>query len=148
MNNPSLKIEELLKQIDNADIPDDVVHRYQLRRILLCSRYFDVTCERNEKKNRFSAYTAPLFAGTVLVVVFAVAGTSILDGSTVSEPKPTIDTSRFVSAEHLSAMTFVPAKTASYTTAAEYIDTSHPPIPLSDALRFVPVSPTLVYSVQ
>ncbi len=148
MNNTSLKIEELLKQVGDTDVPDDVMHRYRLRRSLLCSSYFDSTCERNEKKNRFIAYTAPLFAGTVLVVVFAVTGTSILDGSAVSDPKPTIDTSRFVSADHLSAITFVPAKTASYATAAEFIDTSYPPIPLSDSLRFVPMSPTVVYSVQ
>ncbi len=132
----------------SAEVPDDLVHRYRLRRSLLCSRYFEDTCERQEKRNRLLAYTAPLFAGTLLVVVFTVAGTTLLDGSDLSDPKPTIDTSRFVSADHLSSMTFVPASLPSVVNAAEFIDTSHPPIPLTDSLRFVPVNSRVVYSVQ
>ena len=148
MSDKPLKIEELLGKIDGDEIPDDVVHRYELRRTLLCSRYFNADCERDEKRNRFLAYTVPLFAGTMLVVVFAVAGTSILDISVSSEPHPTIDTSHLISADRLSEITFIAAKEPSRVNVAEFVDTQNPPVPLEDVLRFVPVSLSSALLVQ
>ncbi|MEK7615109.1 MAG: hypothetical protein AAB431_01850 [Patescibacteria group bacterium] len=77
MQRAPLKIEELLNRAGSTEIPDDVTHRYDLRRSLLCSRYFTVEFERQEKWNRFMTFTIPLFAGGMLVIVFSVVGASM-----------------------------------------------------------------------
>ncbi len=149
MSEKPFNIEELLEQIGSSELPGDVVHRYELRRTLLSSRYFDSTTHRDAMRSRFLAYTVPLFAGTVLVVVFAVAGTAMLELDATAEPHPTIDTSRIMSAAHLSEITYVSAQQPfARVDVAEYIDTSTPPIPLRDTLRFVPMNAMLTSSVQ
>ncbi len=77
MQHKLLKIEELLSRAGSTEIPDDVAHRYDLRRSLLCSRYFTVEFERQEKWNRFVTFTIPLFAGGMIVVVFSFIGASL-----------------------------------------------------------------------
>lgn len=49
--------------------PGDVEHRYELRRALLCSRFFVPRVSRWE---RVMGYTAPLVAGGVMVGVFTL----------------------------------------------------------------------------
>jgi hypothetical protein len=91
MKRNQLKIEDMLEMIGSEDVLGDPVHRYDLRRKLLCSSYFDL--KSNEYLNRVFTFTAPLFAGAVLVVVFSVVGTSItrpeviLEADTVSSEK-------------------------------------------------------------
>lgn len=150
MPDKSSKIEDLLEHLGTSELPDDLTHRYELRRSLLCSRYFDEAHQRDAKRSRFLVYTAPLFAGVVLVVVFSVAGTYMVDQhqTLVLEPQPTIDTSHMLPAERLAQITYVAAKEPPRVDVAEYIDTTQPPVALPSSLRFVPISPQLTFSVQ
>ncbi len=75
----SLNIEELLEIVGSQERPGDSKHRYQLRRQLLCSRYFEGTCQREQQWNKILSYTAPLVAGGLLVAMFAFVGNSITD---------------------------------------------------------------------
>lgn len=83
MKRNQLKIEDMLEMIGSEDVLGDPVHRYDLRRKLLCSRYFNL--KSNEYLNRVFTFTAPLFAGAVLVVVFSVVGTSITSPEAILE---------------------------------------------------------------
>jgi len=49
--------------------PGDVEHRYELRRSLLCSRFF---APRVSRWDRMMTFTAPLVAGGMMVGVFAL----------------------------------------------------------------------------
>jgi hypothetical protein len=70
MSREQLNLEELLEHMGTDEVPGDSVHRYALRRKLLCSRFFGDHCERTAKINRVFTYTAPLFAGGVMVGMF------------------------------------------------------------------------------
>jgi hypothetical protein len=54
--------------------PGDVEHRYELRRSLLGSRFFEHRASRWE---RMMGYTAPLFAGGMMVGVFALMAAQV-----------------------------------------------------------------------
>ena len=71
MNREPLKIEELLERIGAFEAPDEPVHRYELRRALLCSRFFEASC-CSSRWNRLFSFTAPLVAGGVMVGVFGI----------------------------------------------------------------------------
>ncbi|MBI4437758.1 hypothetical protein HY631_02300 [Candidatus Uhrbacteria bacterium] len=71
-----LKIEELLERMDSREVLGDPAHRYELRRTLLCSRFFDVECARHSRWNRLLSYTAPLVAGGMMVGVFSLLAVS------------------------------------------------------------------------
>ena len=65
-------IEELLQTMSSQEHPEDVAHRYELRRSLLCSRFFDGACQKSNRWDRMLSYTAPLVAGCMMVGVFAL----------------------------------------------------------------------------
>jgi hypothetical protein len=77
MTREPLKIEELFDRLGAVQAPQEVAHRYKLRRSLLCSRYFDDEQDRQERWNRLVSFTAPLFAGGMLVVIFSMVGSSL-----------------------------------------------------------------------
>ncbi len=52
----------------------DVEHRYQLRRALLCSRFFEPHVSRWD---RMMSYTAPLLAGGMMVGVFTFMAANV-----------------------------------------------------------------------
>jgi hypothetical protein len=80
MNREPLNIETLLEAMETVDIPSDSVHRYELRRRLLCSRFFDVPVF-SSRWNRLLGYTAPLVAGGMLVGVFSLVAVSVSESS-------------------------------------------------------------------
>lgn len=96
MNREPLKIEELLQTMGTQEISDDHTHRYELRRKLLCSRFFEVECVRHSRWNRLLTYTAPLVAGGMMVGVFSLFAVSVsesdVDSSIVSTGVHVIDT--------------------------------------------------------
>ncbi|MBI4598956.1 hypothetical protein HY734_02030 [Candidatus Uhrbacteria bacterium] len=69
MSRKQLNIEELLEVVGSQEHPGDVEHRYELRRSLMCSRFF---APRVSRWDRMMTYTAPLFAGGMMVGVFAL----------------------------------------------------------------------------
>lgn len=77
MSQSPLNIDTLLDQMGSVKIPEDSVHRYELRRELLCSRYFGNQSVQRERWNRLMTFTAPLITGGFLVVVFSIVGSSI-----------------------------------------------------------------------
>ncbi|MFA4845817.1 MAG: hypothetical protein WC654_04635 [Patescibacteria group bacterium] len=105
MNREPFKIEDLLETIGSVEIIGDSIHRYELRRSLLCSRFFEAECVRHSQWNRLLTYTAPLVAGGVMVGVFSLFAISISgsesDPSAISssakvfaahgEPEPTLN---------------------------------------------------------
>src|SRR3989338_6299105 len=112
MTRKSPKIEELLERLGTSvsdQTREEPIHRHELRRRLLCSRYFEESHMRQERWNRMVSFTAPLFAGGVLVVIFSIVGSSMSDlslrphdqGETISavqiseaeysEPNPYVD---------------------------------------------------------
>lgn len=121
MLNEPLKIEELLKRLGDAHVPDDVTHRYELRRGLLCSRYFNA---RHDHWNRVLSFTAPLFAGGVLVFVFFTVGSSLMDVSSPSSIALTSVEQDPSSSESESENQFIDTRTF---------------VPLYDAVKFIPV---------
>lgn len=64
-----INIEQLLETMGFQDHIADPEHRYELRRRLLCSRFFEVQTSRWDK---LFTYTAPLFVGGMMVGVFAL----------------------------------------------------------------------------
>lgn len=53
----------------SQELPGDVEHRYDLRRALFCSRFFE---HRVSRWDRMMTYTAPLVVGGMMVGVFAL----------------------------------------------------------------------------
>ena len=110
MKREQLKIEELLEQMGSQEQPGDPTHRYELRRKLLCSRFFD-GCNKQSRWDRMLTYTAPLLAGGMMVgvmVVFAaswpqgaVTGTTntshTMPSATIELADITIDVEEFMS---------------------------------------------------
>lgn len=76
MSRKLVNIEELLEIVGSQELPGDVEHRYELRRSLLCSRFFEHRVSRWE---RMMSYTAPLVAGGMMVGVFALMAAHISD---------------------------------------------------------------------
>jgi hypothetical protein len=78
MSQSKLKINDLLEQIGTHEVHGNPRHRYELRRALLCSRYFgDEFCSpKISRWDMIFTYTAPLIAGSVTVGVFAFMATS------------------------------------------------------------------------
>ena len=73
MNRKPNSIEEMLEQIGSQEIPGDSSHRYELRRTLLSSKYFESTSENSRFEKVFS-YTVPLmFGGVMMGVLFFTA---------------------------------------------------------------------------
>ncbi len=80
MKREPLKIEDLLDHMGTQEHPGDPAHRYELRRKLLCSRFFD-GCDRQGRWDRMLTYTAPLLAGGMMVGVMVVFATSWPQGA-------------------------------------------------------------------
>jgi hypothetical protein len=137
MPNRQYRIEDLLDRVHIPVEEQHISHRYELRRQLLCSKYFSLLCV-SDRAGKFFAYTAPLFAGTLLVVVFATVGSTVLEQGVSVDPVPSIDTTHVVSAEQLSKITFIPAEPLSYVHPVEFID-SRARVPVYESMRFVPV---------
>ncbi|MCR4314142.1 MAG: hypothetical protein NUV84_02770 [Candidatus Uhrbacteria bacterium] len=74
MSRKPLNIQELLEIVGSQELPGDVEHRYELRRSLLCSRFFEHRVSRWE---RMMGYTAPLVAGGMMVGVFALMAANV-----------------------------------------------------------------------
>ena len=74
MSRKPLNIEELLQIVGSQELPCDVEHRYELRRSLLSSRFFEHRVSRWE---RMMSYTAPLVAGGMMVGVFTLMAAQI-----------------------------------------------------------------------
>lgn len=70
-------IEELLQAMGSQEHPQDVAHRYELRRSLLCSRFFEGACPKPSRWDRMLTYTAPLVAGGMMVGVFALMAVQV-----------------------------------------------------------------------
>lgn len=130
---PPTNIESLLEHIESTDVPEDTMHRYELRRELLCSRYFDEHHQRQQKRNRFFTYTIPLMTGGMLVVVFLAAGVSLTQSTpqvaeiasvtTLPEIHPLSDSEKLQSTDFIDireavplreVVQFVPVRTADY----------------------------------
>lgn len=69
-----LNIEELIQRLSAEEPACDVEHRYELRRSLLCSRFFE---PRVSRWDRMMTYTAPLFVGGMMVGVFTLMATNM-----------------------------------------------------------------------
>ncbi|MBI5794372.1 hypothetical protein HZA87_04835 [Candidatus Uhrbacteria bacterium] len=105
MNREPLKIEEILQLMERVDVPEDTTHRYELRRRLLCSRFFETDRVPHRRWNRLLTYTAPLLAGGMMVGVFSLFAVSTSEsigapslissntfvGQRESGPKPTLN---------------------------------------------------------
>lgn len=85
MNREPLKIEELLETMQTLPVPEDSLHRYELRRTLLCSRFFDSSCDTQSRWDKFLSYTAPLVAGSMMVGVFSLLALSMSSDETSSD---------------------------------------------------------------
>lgn len=72
MSHKPLNIEDLLETMSSRERPGDAEHRYQLRRHLLYSRFFEDAHSRTSRWDRMMSYTAPLVAGGMMVGVFAL----------------------------------------------------------------------------
>jgi hypothetical protein len=119
MNRSLLNIESLLEHLDSKDVPEDTIHRYELRRELLCSRYFGDHCARSQRWNRLLTFTMPLITGGVLVVVFTFVGASLRDPVHVAPGGETI------------------VAAVEEEKANEFVDTREP-IPMYEVIKFVP----------
>lgn len=117
MTRTPLKIESVLERLSSMEAPEDPVHRYELRRELLCSRFFQDHCARQERWNRLMTFTAPLITGGFLVVVFSLVSSSIHESA---EMPPVISTVVVAQSEQ------------------EFIDTREP-VPVYEVMKFVPV---------
>ena len=127
MKRAPLHIESLLERIGSVEKPEDLIHRYELRRELLCSKFFQGHCARQVRRSRFVTFTAPLLTGGILVVVFTFVGSSMME----SVPLETLqNASEFtqVAASHEEEMN------------QDFIDT-RAPVPVYEALKFSPVQP-------
>lgn len=72
-------IDTLLQRLGSHEIPGDSEHRYDLRRALLRSTYFEV----NRKKQQWSKWLAmstTIFAGSMMVLVISVGITQMPAG--------------------------------------------------------------------
>lgn len=129
MNRNPLNIESLLEHLGTTGVPEDTVHRYELRRELLCSRYFGDHHARQQRWNRIMTFTAPLITGGVLVLVFSVVGVSLNETDSMivqSEPTSLV---QMTEAEPIK-----PAKTE----PNEFVD-SREPVSMNEMIKFVPV---------
>ncbi len=144
MNREPLKIEELIELMGCVDVPEDPSHRYELRRRLLCSRFFEVERGTHWRWNRLLTYTAPLLAGGMMVGVFSLFAVS---------------TSESLGAPSMgSSSTFVSqASTGPHPTLNAFLsDASEPRVQLADIetvvpdepVRFVPVSERTIVLTQ
>ncbi len=122
-----LKIEDMLAHIGSVEVPEDPVHRYELRRELLCSRYFEEHCVRQQRWNRLATFTAPLLTGGVLVVVFTLVGSSMVE---MPSPTPTVHAP--------AAVAQIASTDEELKTQNEYMDTRES-VPVYDVIKFVPV---------
>lgn len=133
MSRAPLNIESILERIGSVEKPEDPVHRYELRRELLCSRFFQAHCVREERRSWFVTFTAPLITGGILVVVFAFVGSSMLETTQVdvlSQPAVVV---------HVVA-------TDENKIAQEFID-ARAPVPMYEVLQFAPVE-TVDYTLM
>ncbi|MBT5808645.1 hypothetical protein HOI18_05225 [Candidatus Uhrbacteria bacterium] len=115
MSESQSKIEDLLEQIGTHEVHGDPEHRYELRRALLCSRYFDSpSCDKTSRWDIIFTYTAPLIAGGVAVGVFAFMATSFtaVQGQPFQEAageiELAIESPVYVEDAELLSRTFVP----------------------------------------
>jgi|GEM_PF-3528859 len=123
-----LKIEELLERLGTSvegQSPQEPMHRYELRRRLLCSRYFGENLQRQDRWNRMVSFTAPLFAGGVLVIIFSIVGSSMSD-----LPLMPHDQEQTIIATQISEV--------ENSTPNSYVD-FRPAVPLYDIVEFVHV---------
>lgn len=84
MSRKTLNIEELLETMGSVDLSGDPVHRYELRRKLLCSRFFEFVSQNHKttRWDRVFTYTAPLIAGGMMVGVFVLFAASSVEEET------------------------------------------------------------------
>ena len=126
MNRNPLNIESLLEQIGSADVPEDTVHRYELRRELLCSRYFGDHCARQQRWNRLLTFTVPLLTGGMLVVVFSFVGASLSETLPFSSQVESTDVVQAIESQKI-----VSEETD------QFVD-SRQPIPMYEVIKFIP----------
>ena len=79
-----LIIEDLLEHMGTLELSGDSTHRYELRRKLLCSRFFHEDFQKTTRWDRVFTYTAPLIAGGMMVGVFALFALSPVEEETVA----------------------------------------------------------------
>ncbi|NQV90038.1 hypothetical protein HQ487_01365 [Candidatus Uhrbacteria bacterium] len=72
MSDKQLKIEELLEVMGSKEHVGSSEHRYELRRSLLCSRFFAAETACMSRWDKMMTYTAPLVAGGMMVGVFTL----------------------------------------------------------------------------
>lgn len=148
MNRKQPKIEDLLEQMGSQDLPGDSEHRYELRRALLCSRYFGDNCSRQSRWEVFMSYTAPLVAGTVVVGVFAFMATSVSPEMMRGTGQVTVaqefqnNEPRFDS--QANAAMFLSDASAPLVKLADFAEYSSEP----SMIRFVPMTPGTVATVR
>lgn len=126
MNRSQRNIEELLEHLGSKEVPEDTVHRYELRRELLCSKYFGDHCFGSKRWNRLLTFTMPLLTGGVLVVVFSFVGMSLSETASVTQTPQTAVIAQAVDTEEQKKET------------SEFID-SRTPVSMYDVIKFVPV---------
>lgn len=68
------QLEEIFEQSSSVNIPECIEHRYELRRKLLNSRYFDA--HRNNTRHRALIFVPVVASGFVAVILFVVIQTS------------------------------------------------------------------------
>ncbi len=129
MKQSQRKIEDLLEGIGSHEVPGDSEHRYELRRRLLCSSYFENDCEAKPKRDRVFTFTIPLFAGSIMVIIFASFGNSLTTGPT----QKTVDF-KTVAVQP----TFELVEESSKDHLAQFVQYDNV-VPLEQVVRFVPV---------
>ncbi|MBI2475042.1 hypothetical protein HYV69_01320 [Candidatus Uhrbacteria bacterium] len=120
------QIEEMLERLGSIQTPEETAHRYELRRELLCSRYFNKSIEQ-QKWNRLMTFTVPLFAGGALVVVFTIASVTINESSQTESP--------IVSR----SSQMITASTETFDSKIELINSDQFLSPVDEMVKFVPV---------
>ncbi len=127
MKRAPLNIESLLERIGSVEKPEDSIHRYELRRELLCSKHFQEHCARQARRNRFVTFTAPLLTGGMLVVVFTFVGSTMMESAPLDSLTNSAEVTEVAASnEEQINQDFIDART---------------PVPVYEALQFTPVQP-------
>jgi len=148
MTRKKVHIEEMLEQIGSQEICDDNLHRYRLRRALLCSKYF----EDSRKKTRWNivfSYGAPLLAGTVVVGMFAFMATSLPSSEVTFIESTSSEVHVAVDADSVHEAASVSVVEPSLSASAFVSNPSEPLVQLADfneqtsqnTVRFIPITP-------
>jgi hypothetical protein len=149
MKRKQATIEGLLEEIGSQEVPGDHTHRYDLRRALLCSRYFEESAGRSSRLEALYSYTIPLIAGGVVVGVFTFMAISINPTNVPTTPVTSVN---IVSIESVPAEEDVLlVNTETMASSSDYVSPeTEPLIQLMDFetivsreqfVRFIPVYP-------